>query len=799
MKNPNVCAIQVSDEKKTQGILPAALNLIDWGLKVAPFKDKQPFKVKSVNDLRDHPINKGNAEFYFREAPQLAILTGENLEMIDIDLKYDVTGSLEHNVLTAIEYSLPDVFSKLVIERTVNGGLHIYYRCDIIESNKKLAQRKATPDETQKGEKTKVLIETRGEKGCAVCCPTPGYQLIQNDFTVIPNITTEERLFIHAICRSFDESATTVAADSETRNRTSNQEAPWHVFNRHHDYTWMLEKLLANGFIFVCETDECVFVLRSGSTARTSGKIFKKSNLLYLFSTSTQFIAEKAYTAFDVLCTLDYNENKSACAQDLSAQGFGKWESISYSFWEQMSTGKIRVRHSVILQWLHDKGYRKFRRSIEDFSLVRINGRIVEECSLDHLKKEFCTELKYEPEGVQDHFLSIIGKLLTKDGLLSQLDACNESEFLSSNVNSAWVFYRNTALKITPEGVKTVEYGELPGLIWMSRIIDRNFIESAEDGMTKEFIKLIGTEKNESVFRRAIGYLLHSYKDPTDPRVIILNDPPINYEFEAPRGGTGKGLFIQLLARFRNTYKVDGKIWKAQKNFPYQGVSWDTELIAFEDVVKGFDFESLFSVITDGMVIEKKGKDEFRIPFSRSPKMLITTNYAIPGTSSSHARRRLDLVLEPLFSHSYTPYDHFGKRFFDEWDEQDWQAFDNYMVNCVQLFVRQSLPAFELNRFITAKEVMEATSADFYRWIEHIYWGQGLPERIEKEAFLSSFAREHQGSAWGKSEEVTGRFTRWLNIWSKFRGIRLDATNRHNGEMAYRFYGNLSGTIVDER
>lgn len=774
-------------------ILHGALHLIELGIKVAPFKDKAPYKVYSVDDLRAQPINRLNANEYFGDAPQLAILTGEGLEMIDVDLKYDVSRRLQHELLMAIKCSLPDLFSKIVMERTVNGGLHLYYRCHTIEGNKKLAQRSAIPEELAKGEKVKVLIETRGEKGCSVCYPTPGYDLIQGEFSEIPTISAEERDFIHAICRSFNQVQSATTANGNAQSQHSRPDAPWNEFNRLNDYRWMLAKLEANGFKFVEETREYLLILRDGSSARTSGKIFKQTNILYLFSTSTQFEAEKSYTAFDVLCKLDYNNDKKSCAEALAKEGIGKWNELGYTFWEETSNGKIRAKAATILQWMNDAGYRKVRKSVDEFLLVRIKGMIVDHCSLDDLKKHFCDQLKDQVDDVRDYFIGNIGKLITKEGIISQLEMCDEREFLSTTVNTSWAFYNNMALKITPDGIHLVPYDALPGLIWSSRIIKRDFEFGKEEGMAKEFIRIISGERNEATFRRSIGYLLHSYKDPADPRVIILNDQSINDEFDEPRGGTGKGLFIQLLSKFRKTYRMDGKIWSTKKNFPYQGITIDTELIAFEDVARGFNFESLFSTITDGMVVEKKGKDEFYIPFSKSPKMLITTNYVIAGTSSSNVRRRLDIVLESHFSDNYTPYDHFGRRFFDEWDESEWNCFDNYMINCLQLFLRHGLPTVDVNLFLSEQEVIEATSRDFFTWIEKVYWEHGIPARVPKEVMLSGFVFEHENFAWGKPDQVLSRFSKWLHIWCKFRNIELDASNRYNGEMAYRFTGKLRG------
>ena len=59
-------------------------------------------------------------------------------------------------------------------------------------------------------------------------------------------------------------------------------------------------------------------------------------------------------------------------------------------------------------------------------------------------------------------------------------------------------------------------------------------------------------------------------------------------------------------------------------------VGLDTKVVAIEDVRKNVDFEGFYSIITEGITVEKKNKDELFIPYKDSPKILFTTNYTIP-------------------------------------------------------------------------------------------------------------------------------------------------------------------------
>ena len=102
----------------------------------------------------------------FSQFPNVALVCGKvsgGIEVIDVDCKYDLTGSLMKDLFTELKKLDNDIKQKIVVQKTINGGYHLIYRCSEIEGNQKLAMRKTTEQEREvnPNEKTKVLIETR--------------------------------------------------------------------------------------------------------------------------------------------------------------------------------------------------------------------------------------------------------------------------------------------------------------------------------------------------------------------------------------------------------------------------------------------------------------------------------------------------------------------------------------------------------------------------------------------------------------------------------------------------------------
>ena len=188
-------------------------------------------------------------------------------------------------------------------------------------------------------------------------------------------------------------------------------------------------------------------------------------------------------------------------------------------------------------------------------------------------------------------------------------------------------------------------------------MINRNF-EHCDDTYC-DFSKFIsniseGDDVRKSSVESTIGFLLQGHKNAGYCPAIIIHD---ENDSEEPEGGTGKGLFVQGVSQLKKNVTIDGKSFFFERSFAYQLVSVDTQILTFDDVRKGFEFERLFSIITEGITLEKKNKDAIKIPFDNSPKVVITTNYAIQGSGNSYERRKWELEFYAHYSKAFTPLD----------------------------------------------------------------------------------------------------------------------------------------------
>lgn len=337
---------------------------------------------------------------------------------------------------------------------------------------------------------------------------------------------------------------------------------------------------------------------------------------------------------------------------------------------------------------------------------------------------------------------------------------------LNDDRNTSFLAFKNGILEVTKDKVELIDYIDVDGYIWESHILDREYLKLDNfDNDYKSFINNISGGEPFPI-ECTIGYLISTYKNRSNNKAVILNDEIIS---DNPEGGTGKGLFVQGLSQIRNTSIIDGKQFDSKKSFAYQTVSLDTKILVFDDVKKNFDFEDKFSLVTEGMTLERKNKDAIKLNVHDSPKIVMSTNYAIKGEGNSHNRRRHEIEIAQYYGKDLTPDEEFGKQLFDEWDLLEFQKFDNYMVYCLQMYLKSGL-VHQNAKNIKLRKFIAETNMDFYEWISD-FENFPINKRNDKSQYFNSFINDNKDyDKWLKRN----RFNIWVQKYANYKGYDFD-------------------------
>lgn len=462
-------------------------------------------------------------------------------------------------------------------------------------------------------------------------------------------------------------------------------------------------------------------------------------------------------------------------------------ENAKQTFWTKNDKGQVRIVHILFKQFLEDNGFYKYcPEGGKNYIFVKVTNNLIDHTSEKEIK-DFILGYLLELDDINVYNYFADNTRFFKEEFLSML-ATIDIFFIEDTKDSAYLYYRNCAVKVTKDGVDTIDYLDLGGYVWKDHVIDRNFSMCKVTGNCdyKKFISNIcGGEKGRiDSMESTIGFLLHAYKNLSFCPAVILNDEVIS---DNPEGGTGKGLFMNALGHMKKVVTIDGKSFTFERSFAYQLVSADTQILVFDDVKKHFDFERLFSVVTEGLTLEKKNKDAIKIPFSKSPKIAITTNYAIKGAGNSFARRKWELELHQYYSKTFTPLDEFGKLMFGDWNDDDWCEFDNYMIGCLSSYLSTGLVKSKFVN-LNVRQLSAETCHEFIEWCGLV---EGQPTsnitigaRLYMNELYFNFIEEYPDYGPRARMSISRtRFYKWVVAYAMFKeGTQPDMGRDHLGK-----------------
>lgn len=369
---------------------------------------------------------------------------------------------------------------------------------------------------------------------------------------------------------------------------------------------------------------------------------------------------------------------------------------------------------------------------------------------------------------------------------------------LRDDSKTAYFPFKNCVLKATKDGVKTINYKDLPAYcIWKEHIINRD-CEYTEDGEKSQFRKFIKNVsgiseeiKEESIpdnganrfkaFGTAMGYLLHNYSSPSTARAVIAYDQELSGKYD-PNGGTGKGIIAQAVKQLRNTATIDGKKIKDDNQFSYQMVNERTQVIYFDDMRSNFDFLTFNSNLTEGWQIERKRRDAFRFAPGENPKTYISSNSILKNSEGTTAKRRQFIIEFAPYYSQIARLDrepiletHGNMFFMDDWSQEEWNRFYSYMVDCAAYYLAYGLQFYQLIA-VNDNKLLQKTNTDFVEFInsKEIQPGENYS--------ITDWAKEFKELYYGEDSEFNSRmFGHFINIYAKIKGWDAKRTRSREG------------------
>ena len=387
-------------------------------------------------------------------------------------------------------------------------------------------------------------------------------------------------------------------------------------------------------------------------------------------------------------------------------------------FWDIGKNGNISLNDYKFKLFLENRGFYKVQLNEKEFTFVKVYNNIISEANEVNIK-DFVLNYVIEIDAKVYNFFAKSTAKFTEN-YLTFLDT-KKLAMVRDTKDTSYLYFKNTVAKVTIDHIEFVDYDKIGGFVWKKNIIPHVFQITSNTSDFETFIGNVSKNENQRklVIECAMGYLLNSYKKQNEGLAIVFYDETLN---DNPSGRTGKTLISKALAEMRKLVTLNGKEFDNKGSFPYQTINLDDNIICFDDMERTFKFESLFSIITGNLTLNKKNLQPIEIPFSESPKILFTSNYILSGVGDSHDARKIEIELYRHYSKSYQPKDDFGAMFWEDWDAKLYNDFFNYMIGNIQKYFKNGLLKSELTTGKT-KKLIANTSEDFYDFCENeFYW-----------------------------------------------------------------------------
>jgi hypothetical protein len=280
-----------------KGYLNAGLNVIPVN------QDKTP-----ACDWKHWQSNKMD-NFGLFTTDCIAIICGkisDNLMVLDFD---NHQKTAKANLAKYIESPLiKEIYSKykLPVIKTQSGGYHLYFRCNELSGNEKLAQIKVN-------NKLDVIIEVRGEGGYILAPPTKGYELIRNQIVDLQFIEDHEKIILFEVAKSFNQ------ATNRTFKPKTDDQTPWNIYDAKPESINEAKQILLNyGWTDIGFNNSWCRPGKNKGISATFGNV--ADNVFYVFTSSTEFDNQHGYKPSAIKAILEFKGDFSACAKALAKE-----------------------------------------------------------------------------------------------------------------------------------------------------------------------------------------------------------------------------------------------------------------------------------------------------------------------------------------------------------------------------------------------------------------------------------------------------------------------------------------------
>lgn len=297
-----------------------------------------------------------------------------------------------------------------------------------------------------------------------------------------------------------------------------------------------------------------------------------------------------------------------------------------------------------------------------------------------------------------------------------------------------------------------------------------------------------------------LGYMTAQYKNPGKPWLAFLQDMKIS-DIGQSSGRSGKSLLTVAMSKTRPSFYIGGrrKDITEKTEFIYDGYTKFHNFIEVDDLYEFAEFNFFYTQVTGKREVNSKHISKQILDYDESGKMLISSNFELQNTDNSTIARILNTAVSDYY-HEKTKYNDYretrsplskyGRMLFDEFTDEEWNKFYNFMAYCIQLqmrFFKIQPPMANLEKRQLRRLMIKGVSKDeeFFKWAnfyfmvppetrpdispeDHGYFNVLIKRETAFEQFKAQLT-DLQGKKY-----KSGQFKQSLEAWCEYYGYELN-------------------------
>ncbi|MDB0602654.1 hypothetical protein PL373_16250 [Tenacibaculum maritimum] len=277
----------------------------------------------------------------------------------------------------------------------------------------------------------------------------------------------------------------------------------------------------------------------------------------------------------------------------------------------------------------------------------------------------------------------------------------------------------------------------------------------------------------------AIGYLLHNYKREDFTKFVYIMDDAVKDSEDDADGGSGKSLLVRGLKELLSIFSIDGKKDDIKTDRHIFGeLQPEHDAVNVEDGNKKYIFDFFFGKITGEIECNPKHKKSHNIAFKDAGKFVGTFNYGMPKDDGSTNRRILFVSFSNWY-HAKTKNfkkerkvsTDFGRTFFQQWDEKQYNKFYNFLMQCCKLYLNNIDNEFLAPMDNISQNNLKASIGDaFITWADEYFIGE---ENFNLNLYRSNLFDTYKSKI-GKYPLGSGKFKEALELYCALNGYTFN-------------------------